>query len=141
MFEKEHVGGLEHIPEFSEPKFFLTRGAIGQWIVSWREGNRVLALAPPWDSEQIARNQCRVLNELFEALPASASPQAKGEDWQSIASVPQDRRWVLVWQEDAEYSIYRFGPGLIEEPDDVQWTHWQPLPPPPSARPASLDEP
>ncbi len=47
------------------------------------------------------------------------------------ATVPTDKRWVLVWQEDNDYWIYRFGPGLMSEPDDVQWTHWMPLPAPP----------
>lgn len=53
--------------------------------------------------------------------------------WQPIETVPQDRRWVLVWQEDYECAVCRFGPGLISEPDDVQWTHWMPIPSPPGA--------
>ena len=52
-------------------------------------------------------------------------------EWQPIESVPKDRRWVLVWSEDCDYSVYRFGPGLISEPDDPQWSHWMPLPDPP----------
>ena len=60
--------------------------------------------------------------------------------WQPIATVPRDRRYVLVWQEDVGYWIYRFGPGLITEPDDIQWTHWRELPAPPVLAPTPPEQ-
>ncbi len=61
-------------------------------------------------------------------------------EWQPIETVPQDRRWVLVWGEDIEYCVYRFGPGLIDA-EEPQPTHWMPLPDPPGLRGDAITPP
>ncbi len=70
-------------------------------------------------------------NEIAEANQA--------HEWQPIDTVPQDREYVLVWNEDEGCAVYRFGPGLISAVDDPQWTHWMPLPDSPT-RPSQPTE-
>jgi hypothetical protein len=73
------------------------------------------------------------IREAEQRVRLLSAPVTSG--WQPIATVPQDRRWVLVWSEDMEYCVYRFGPGLIEA-EGPQPTHWMPLP----AAPVSSEE-
>jgi len=63
-----------------------------------------------------------------EESAALVAPREPTYIWYPIDTVPQDGRWVLVWQEDAEWAIYRFGPDFIAELEEPQWTHWRPLP-------------
>jgi len=65
---------------------------------------------------------CPTLKAAVERAALPPQPE-----WHPIATVPQDRTYVLVWQEDVGHDVYRFGPGLISQPDDPQWTHWKPL--------------
>jgi|SRR5882672_3681681 len=110
-----------------------------------------------------------------QPLPASASPHAKGEDWQPIETAPERRKMAVTWVNalgKRRTTYASFWPiGTLDMGDEVQedhvdedgknvfagwyeeseandesfWqltellTHWQPLPLPPSARPASLD--
>lgn len=62
---------------------------------------------------------------------AEARVRVLEQPWQPIASVPRHRMWVVVTDADQNYGVYRFGDGLISEPDEPHWTHWMPLPAPP----------
>lgn len=88
----------------------------------------------------------------IEAIQASSSPQPNG--WQPIETAPKDRRiflgaWFVNnpsrWLEDIGRHETTGGVG---EPLKHEWnwrwagsqpTYWMPLPPPPSALPASLE--
>ncbi len=61
-----------------------------------------------------------------------AQEEARGEGWQSMATAPKDRRWLLGWEADLGYFIWRDGPGLING-EDPEPTHWMPLPAAPTA--------
>jgi hypothetical protein len=75
-------------------------------------------------------------NDDDASLGSSATGDAEvrrhAEPWRPIASCPKDGTWLLAWDYDGGYYVYRDGPGLIagEEPAP---THWIPLPPAPGA--------
>ncbi len=100
------------------------RRQLEQLIEQWRDPDFWKDTGALMDSHDCAKELSAVLRS---AGRAALQPPA----WRPIETAPQDRRWLLVWCEDVGYSIYRFGPGLIEA-EEPQPTHWLPLPDPPA---------
>ncbi len=111
--------------------------------INSRSGFRVLTNAEL--KAAIIAGQCQIGLNIAEAVlrllaheeargEGAASIQTSGPDeWQPIATAPKDRRWLLSWEADLGYFIWRDGPGLING-EDSEPSHWMHLPAAPTGQ-------
>lgn len=109
--------------------------------------------------ESYAEAYERLRNDARQALATLTTPSDAGEGWQDIATAPKDGTLIHVWatcyewpetvrwenhdptiaEEIGEQGYWRYADDLLTEATDSccpeDWTHWRPLPAPPSDQP------